>query len=39
MQKLGMVREGILRGYFLDHENRWQNVVLYSLVFGEPTID
>lgn len=39
MQKLGMVREGILRGYFLDHENHWQDVVLYSLIFGDARID
>lgn len=35
MQKLGMVREGFLRGYFLDHENQWKDVVLYSLIFEE----
>lgn len=35
MQKLGMAREGFLRSYFLDHENQWQDVVLYSLISGE----
>ena len=38
MQKLGMVQEGILRRYFLDHEQHWQDVVLYSLIFEETSI-
>lgn len=32
MQKLGMTREGILRGYFLDYKKQWQDVALYSLL-------
>lgn len=39
MQKLGMAQEGLLHGYFLDHKNQWQDVVVYGLVFGKtPTV-
>lgn len=36
MQKLGMTKEGVLHEYFLNHENRWRDVVLYGLVLDTP---
>lgn len=35
MQKTGMVREGVLRGYFYTKDNRWCDVVLYALCSGD----
>ncbi len=35
MQKIGMTREGTLRGYFRTKDGRWCDVVLYALIDGE----
>lgn len=35
MQKIGMTQEGILREYFHNKDNRWCDVVLYSLLDRE----
>ena len=37
MQKIGMAREGVLRGYFRTKDGRWRDVVLYALL-GSDTI-
>ena len=39
MQKIGMVKEGVLRGYFYTKDGRWCDVVLYALLSSDITIE